>query len=207
MKKNKTVFDIQVEDNHNFAIGSVNDSVRYGPIVSNCELDIWSQMRFCGYIGVDRALDWKRKWEEKMEKQQLHTTILEMSYEDAGIKLPDIHHYKMEIKLKGEEKECYDFVMGKARKVYVSMTQDLTSFSNVVVLFLRLRQCCVAPYLMTKESKRIKGGSLGRADANKNKQEVKLMKELYKGSLGTWLHDKEGTAGMKSSKIQAIIKR
>ncbi len=178
-----------------------------GTPVQNYETDIWSQMRFCGYIGVDTALDWKRKWEEKMEKHQLHTAILEMSYKDAGIKLPDLHHYKMEIKLGREEKECYDFVMNKAKKVYVSMTQDLTSFSNVLVLFLRLRQCCIAPYLMTRESKRMKGGTMGRADANKNKQEVKLMKELYKGSLGVWLHDKKGTAGMRSAKIQAIIKK
>nr|QBK86022.1 MAG: DEAD/SNF2-like helicase [Marseillevirus LCMAC101] len=178
-----------------------------GTPVLNRECDIWSQMRFCGYTGVDRALDWKKKWEEKMKRQQLHTTILEMTYKDAGIELPDLHHYKMEIKLKDEEKECYDFVMGKTKNVYFSMTQELTNFANVLVLFLRCRQCCVAPYLMTYESKRTKGGSLGRAQANKNKQEVKLMKELYKGGLGTWLHDKRGTAGMRSAKIQAIVKK
>ena len=203
--KNNTVFDIQVADNHNFVIGSVNNSVHYGPVVSNCT-DVWSQMRFCGYSGVDTASEWKKKWEEKMKSQQLHTAILEMTYEDAGIKLPDKHIYKMELKLKNEEKECYDFVIGKAKKVYVSMTQELTSFANVLVLFLRLRQCCVAPFLMTKESKRITGSS-AMAKKNKNREEVKLMRELYQGSLGAWLHDKKGTAGMRSAKIQAIVKK
>ncbi len=178
-----------------------------GTPVPNYETDVWSQLRFCGYNGVERALDWKRKWEEKMQKHQLHIAILDMTYEDAGIKLPDLHHYKMEIKLKGEEKECYDFVVGKARKVYISMTQDLTTYASAFAIILRCRQCCIAPYLMTKESKRIKGGSLGREEMMKNKQEVRLMRELYRGSLGEWLHDKEGSAGMRSAKIQAIIKK
>ena len=178
-----------------------------GTPVPNYETDVWSQLRFCGYSGVERSLDWKKKWEEKMKKHQLHTAILEMTYPDAGIKLPDIHHYKMEIKLKGEQKECYDFVVGKARKVYVSMTQDLTSYASALAIILRLRQCCIAPYLMTKESKRNKGGSLGRSAMLKNKQEVRMLRDLYKGSMGSWLHDKEGTAGMRSAKIQAIIKK
>jgi SNF2 family DNA or RNA helicase len=178
-----------------------------GTPVPNYECDVWSQLRFCGYNGIETASNWKKKWEEKMQKHQLHTAILEMTYKDAGIKLPPIHHYKQEIKLKGKEKECYDFVVGKARNIYVSMTQDLTTYASALAILLRLRQCCIAPYLMTKEAKRMKGGSLGRADAQKNKQEVRLMRELYKGSMGEWLHDKRGTAGMRSAKIQTIIKK
>ena len=57
-----------------------------------------------------------------------------MTYKDAGIELPDIHCYEETIKLKGKERECYDFVVGKAKKVYVSMTQDLTSFASVFAI-------------------------------------------------------------------------
>ena len=204
--KNKTVFDIQVQDNHNFVIGSVNNSVRYGPVVSNCT-DVWSQLRFCGYddIDVETALNWKRKWEDKIKLT--NPCILDMTYKDAGIKLPEIHFREEKIKLKGRGKDCYEFVVGKAKNTYVSMTQELTNMASVFAIMLRCRQCCIAPYLMTKESKRVKSGTMGRTELQKNKQEVKMLRELYKSSMGEWLHNKKGTAGMRSPKIQAIIKK
>lgn len=196
--KNKTVFDIQIEDNHNFVIGNRNDT---GCVVSNCT-DIWSQFRFCGYTGVERKIEWKRNGYSMMKSHNLTKSILSMDYEGANIKIPLKREYDIIIRLEKKEKECYNYVQGMARGVYDQMMNGLVDFASVLALFTRLRQCSIAPYLLTRESKREKGTLTER---KKDKEATDILKDIYKGSMGEWVHDKMGTSGINSTKMKKTV--
>jgi SNF2 family DNA or RNA helicase len=197
------VYDIQVADNHNFVIGGIHDNIKYGPVVSNCT-DAWSQFRFLGYNSVTSALEWKRRWKHLYNQQNLPSVILKMTYEDAGIKLPDKVHKVIEVTLTGRGKEAYDLVQKVAVKMYGELERDLVDFMSILAMFTRLRQVCIAPYLITKESKRKK--KMTTKEEINYQKELERLCEIYKGSLGAWIHNKKGSAGIRSKKMKEIIK-
>nr|QBK86670.1 MAG: DEAD/SNF2-like helicase [Marseillevirus LCMAC102] len=173
-----------------------------GTPIRNYETDIWAQLRFCGYTGVERTIDWKRTGVTKMKTHNLTKAILSMNYDDAGIQLPNKHEHIIYITLSGKEKQCYDYVQKTAKDVYNKMMQGLCDYACVLAIFTRLRQCSIAPYLITAEAKREKGTVSERA---KNKEAICILKQIYKGTLREWIHDKNGTAGIYSKKITEII--
>ncbi len=234
--KYKYTYDIEVEDNHNFVLGSMSqNNITHGPVVSNSqrfanpntqtyrhmmaiygrykwcltgtpirnyETDIWAQLRFCGYTGIERTIEWKRTGVEKMKTHNLTKAILSMNYDDADIKLPEKHEHIVYITLSGKEKQCYEYVQKTAQDVYDKMMQGLCDYACVLAIFTRLRQCSIAPYLITAEAKREKGTV---SEREKNKEALSILKAIYTGTLGAWVHDKNGTAGIYSKKITEII--
>jgi SNF2 family DNA or RNA helicase len=173
-----------------------------GTPIRNYDTDIWSQLRFCGYSGVERKIEWKRVGVEKMRTHNLSSAILNMNYADAGITLPAKHEHEMFILLDDKEKECYQYVQGVACTMYDKMMQNLCDFASILALFTRLRQCSIAPYLITAESKREKGTA---AEQKKDKEATDMLKQIYEGSLGAWVHDKNGTAGIYSKKMSETV--
>lgn len=125
-----------------------------------------------------------------------------MDYKNAGVKLPPKTKYTRRIVLTGKHKRAYDYILGATRSVYDKMMQNLCSFSCVLAMFTRLRQCAIAPYLITAESKREK--SKGAA-AKGDKQALELIKKLNLEDLGVWCSDKYGEAGIYSPKMTEII--
>jgi len=173
-----------------------------GTPIRNYETDIWAQLRFCCYNGVEKTIEWKREGRVKMKTHRLTEAILSMNYKDAGIKLPKKHEYEMYVSLDDREKECYDYVQGLALNVYDEMMRGLRDFACVLALFTRLRQCSIAPYLLTAESKREKGSA---RDQKKDREAMDMLKKIYTGTLGAWVHDKKGTAGIYSKKMTEIV--
>lgn len=173
-----------------------------GTPIRNYDTDIWSQLRFCGYNGVERAIEWRRSGVEKMRTHNLASSILNMDYKDAGIVLPAKHEHETFIVLDDKEKECYEYVQGVARAMYDKMMANLCDFACILALFTRLRQCCIAPYLLTAESKREKGTA---GEQRKDKEATDMLKQIYQGSLGAWVHDKNGTAGIYSKKMTETV--
>lgn len=171
------------------------------PIRNYCT-DIWSQFRFCGYTGVERKLEWKKNGYSMMKSHNLTKSILSMDYEGANIKIPLKHEYDIIISLEKKERECYNYVQGIAIGVYDKMMKGLIDFASVLALFTRLRQCSIAPYLLTKESKREKGTL---AERKKDKEATDILKDIYKGSMGAWVHDKMGTSGINSTKMKKTV--
>ena len=232
--KYEYTYDIEVEDNHNFVLGSMSqNNVTHGPVVSNSQRfansdtqiyryimaiygkykwcltgtpirnylsDIWSQLRFCGYDGVTRKIIWNRVGTTKMKSHCLTSAIFSMNYKDAGIILPKKHEYEIYISLDDREKECYNYVLGIARNVYDEMMRGLCDFSCVLALFTRLRQCSIASYLITAKSKRKK------KKQEKDYEAINMMKEIYTGTLGAWVHNKTSTAGIYSKKMTEIVR-
>ncbi len=58
------------------------------------------------------------------------------------------------VKLEGQHKEIYEGILTETREMYKKMMNDLCSFTYVLAMFTRLRQCAIAPYLITPDAKR-----------------------------------------------------
>ena len=173
-----------------------------GTPIRNYDTDIWAQLRFCGYTGITQALEWKRYGTAKFREHHLTDAIIAMNHKDANIVLPPKTINQVLIKLKGKQKEVYEYILGVTRKMYDNMMKDLCNFACVLAMFTRLRQCAIAPYLLTAESKREK---LKGAQAKADKEAVEILRKMTADGLGKWCHEKEGEAGMYSGKISEIV--
>jgi SNF2 family DNA or RNA helicase len=175
-----------------------------GTPVRNYETDIWAQFRFCGYNGVDRQIDWSRNYKYFLEKHSLGKYIFNVDYQDTHIKLPDKFDNTRTIELTGIEKMCYTQVEQQTIILFDKVLNGLCDFACILALFTRLRQCCIAPYLMTAESKREKGN---KAKINQEKSAIRYILDFLENenNMSEWVHDKDGKAGIYSAKISEII--
>lgn len=173
-----------------------------GTPIRNYTTDIWSQLRFCGYNGVERKQVWIRSGFQTMKTHNLTDAILSMDYQGAHIKMPEKNEYDIYVELEGKEKECYERVLKRTRDAYDLMMNGLCDYACILALFTRLRQTAIAPYLLTAESKREK--RLTKVQQN-DRNAMAMLKDIYKGKLSSWVYDKSGKAGIYSKKITEII--
>lgn len=172
-----------------------------GTPIRNYDTDIWAQLRFCGYTGIIRAIDWKRKANALMKLHNLNSVILSVDYKDTAITLPPKIYMDRHLTLEGTEKVVYEHVLGVTRNVYDMMLSSKANFACVLALFTRLRQICIAPYLMTAESKREKlKGAVKKADEIAKTH----LNHLVEGPLWKWVKEKDGPGGIGSTKMQEI---
>jgi SNF2 family DNA or RNA helicase len=168
--------------------------------IKNKNTDIWAQLRMVGYTGVIRKIDWRRGANRYYRDHHLEDFIFSMSQEDAGIELPPKTEIDRYYTFNSEEQTAYDFVLGKTVDIYDQLLRKAhgLNFTCVLTMFLKLRQCCLAPCLvMTKIE--AKGGK-------KAKEVLKgLQEEISKTPFGGWMCDRSGTAGIYSTKITEII--
>lgn len=165
-----------------------------GTPVRNKDRDMFSLMRFMGYTNCKKAI----KWQPRMfVDDNLTRCIMTMSYEDAKITIGKKKEDDIYIDMDPNEKLCYEQFAEKARASYRGMILGSVDFMAVLVLFLKMRQCCVAPYLVCKESKR--GGTYTEED----KEVAEGLDKLTNG-MGTWIHRKV-EAGLSSSKIKTVV--
>lgn len=173
-----------------------------GTPVRNYDTDIWSQFRFCGYEGITKPKEWSKHRIHAMRRDRLTDAIFSMNYDGANVKLPEKLIYRSIININDKELECYQYVLGEARHIYDEMMNDMVSFANVLALFTKLRQCCIAPYLLTTFSKKDYKSDV---DLENDRQIVNGLNGLRRGPLSEWILDKHGTAGIRSAKITAIL--
>ena len=175
-----------------------------GTPIRNYETDIWAQMRWLGYDNptVQAAHEWKKRGGPLLfQKDGLDKCIFRMDYIEAGIILPKKKETSdgLLLTLQGREKDCYDAMLNVARVVHDQVMKNLCSYSCVLKMFTRLRQVCIAPYLITNNAKRKK---IKKKTLDEN---AMRMLDAAVGSLGKWVHDKYGEAGIQSAKMKAII--
>lgn len=171
------------------------------PIKNYCT-DIWAQLRWCGYTGVKRTIEWKRNGATMMDEHRLARAILSIETKDTDIVLPNKITVESHEVFEGMEKQAYEYVLGVARTVYDEMMASMVDFACMLALFTRLRQMCIAPYLITADSKRGHTDDLGKSGVLASK----YLKNLHTGPMSEWVKDKNGTAGIRSRKMQLIIK-
>ena len=172
------------------------------PIV-NTGIDLWSQLRFCGYLKVCKKDAWSQMGPGVMKSSGLSSYIFRVDYNDTKIDLPPKYNSTYQIIPDKMGKYVYDFVIRKTRDVFIEMTyNNKMKYSCILSLFTRLRQICIAPYLITQGSKREHGSKV-------KEENVTTREYLYdifnNNQLSDWIKDKNGTAGIKSPKIQCII--
>lgn len=170
-----------------------------GTPIRNYKTDIWAQMRFLGYNKVNTAIHWERSYKTNYKLHNLDKAILIMSYKQAGIELPKPEIHISKIYLEDKEKEVYDFINGKLKDAYDDFISGCCNYICVLAIFTALRQSVIAPYLLTPDSKR-------KIDENKRK----TLEDVYnnisnKCELTRWIKDKNGSAGILSSKIRRAI--
>ena len=176
-----------------------------GTPIKNYSTDVWAQLRYCGYIGITKAIEWKRKCYDVFASQKLGDSILTMSYKDAGIVLPPKSEYTTFVKLEGKHDILYKWVLGETISAYDKMLSKQCTFACVLALFTALRQTAIAPYLFTAVSKR-KIHKLRGNDKTTMTKILKKMEEEFSGSeMYKWLHDKKTSAGIDSCKIKEIM--
>lgn len=160
-----------------------------GTPIRNYDTDIWAQLRFCGYTGVEKTHEWKKRGNELFKAHNLISAIFIMSYSDSNMELPTKTENTIIVPLTGQQKEIYYHILGQTRAKYVDMMNKLCSFSCVLAMFTRLRQCAIAPYLITLESRDREHQNITSSEDSEEK--------LYL--------DKFGESGTKSPKITTII--
>ncbi len=168
-----------------------------GTPIRNYSSDLYSQFRFCGYDQITNP----RQFNYNIyEKNRMYDFIYYRNYVDINITLPEIKEETINIVLEDREKEIYDYYLGATKKVYNGFLVGSYNFSCVLTLFLRLRQLCVSPYTILAESAR----GYNKPEENDYKISQQILDEMTAG-LATWLKDKYGTSGVKSSKITACM--
>jgi SNF2 family DNA or RNA helicase len=141
-----------------------------------------------------------------------------MDYDDTSIELPPIHRVCRRVVLDAQNTMTYDYVKKVTRQVYDQVLNGAAAYAGVLKLLTRLRQTCIAPYLMLPESKRYQSTAAPdtvidavdtairavKEDHFVNSEDAALQK-FFTGQLHDWVHDRTGTAGMKSPKITAVL--
>ncbi len=174
-----------------------------GTPIRNYHTDIWSQLRFLGYTGIKTATEWKRRGAIEYKLRDLVSCVLQLDYSQTKIKLPAKKVVVKEVKLEKMELEMYNYILGLTRKAYHYMVQKLVGYSCVLALFTRLRQCCIAPYLITPQAKRKKGRA--RRTVNRHEQELLEVVSKLEDEFAKWIYQQDGTAGILSKKIQQVL--
>ncbi|CCV02455.1 SNF2 family DNA/RNA helicase [Armadillidium vulgare iridescent virus] len=156
-----------------------------GTPIRNYETDIWTQLRFCGYHSVNNHREWNQNGHKIFKEERLSDAIFLIDYSSTKIQLPEKYENEIKVSLTGKHREVYEEFLNETRVAYKKMMLDLCSFTNVLAMFTRLRQCAIAPYLITPDAKRTRKTKKQNQDA--------------------WHLDKDGEAGILSCKIQKIV--
>lgn len=173
-----------------------------GTPICNKNTDIWSQFRWLGYKTITTPTEWSRRALHAYQNQQLDRCVLRIKYEDTDIKLPSRHIHVHETKLEKEQLDIYKMVLNLAQKAYNMHVRGLVKYSCILAIFTRLRQCCIAPYLMTPQAKRKKAGELRTT----NKYEIELMNEIETMTEeNQWVFNEKGTSGIKAVKVLNVL--
>jgi SNF2 family DNA or RNA helicase len=159
-----------------------------GTPVRNYSSDMYCQLRFCGYNNtVVQNFN-----VEVYQRQRLYDNIFCRDYEQSGIVLPDIETHNIEIKLGEREREVYEHYHSQTKREYTGYLIGKSDFSNLLVMFLRLRQLCVCPHIIVKDEE------VGEISSH-------TLDSMSNG-LAQWIRDVDGTAGIQSAKMQEMAR-
>lgn len=181
-----------------------------GTPIRNYAKDLYSQFRFCGLNTITNVKDFNQRiYDEK----KLVNYIMQMDYKEAGVTLPELKHNVIQFNLEGNEQLIYETLLRKTQEIYALYLQKKANFSSILAQFIRLRQSCIAPYLLT-------GNSITDKDllemmniiTEDKKEENSILENLQKEiteeeslkEVDDWMHDRNGTAGINSKKNKAI---
>jgi SNF2 family DNA or RNA helicase len=169
-----------------------------GTPLRNYSNDLFSQFRIFGFARASAPRDFTINL---YKETGLDRCILYMTKQDANIDLPELKINNIKIALQGDEKKIYEYFAKKTKEAYDGFVIGCVNFANVLTLFLRLRQCCLASYIITAESSRTFVKS-------KQNFEYTIAQEALNNmtnGLVEWISDNKGTAGIRSTKVMTAM--
>jgi SNF2 family DNA or RNA helicase len=168
-----------------------------GTPIINFEHDIYALLKFCGYDGAETSSDFSRS---RFDREKLDLNIMKVTVEDAGVTLTDRINHTINHVFKGEnEQEFYDlFLHGAQEKWRKLIEMGGSTYVDMFTLLIRLRQICIAPYLVTKESK-------GKTSKQSVESEIVVNIKSKYPKFAEWLFDKHGSAGFGSTRVQRVV--
>lgn len=178
-----------------------------GTIIKNYVTDIWAQLFFCGYNSINSANEWKKKYDYVYKLHKLDEALLPIKLEDTEIVMPQKIITDVWKDFTVDEKGVYANILVLVKNAYGLMMKNKVEFAAVLALFTRLRQCAIAPFLITDESKRPKDRKKVKdpAKAKIKEDAYKRLQAAVPQSLSEWIKDRDGTAGINSTKMKEIV--
>jgi SNF2 family DNA or RNA helicase len=122
------------------------------PIV-NYDTDMWAQLRLCGYDVIKTVREWKAQ-KNVMFNDKLRKSVFVMDYTQTNhVTLPPLHEHEIVFELDGRFKELYDELCGEVQKS-LSEQPRAPAYAHMFAMLTRLRQCAIAPYIISPAAKR-----------------------------------------------------
>jgi SNF2 family DNA or RNA helicase len=113
-----------------------------GTPIRNYDKDLHTQLLFCG-------LDPKIKWSVEMYKKlELRNYIHCVSIKQANVDLPEKEIIQLDLDFTDDELSIYKSVHKISVDTYTDFSAGKTTFAAVLLQFLRLRQVCIAPFMV-----------------------------------------------------------
>lgn len=112
-----------------------------GTPIRNKDTDIWSQLRFCGYLSIRYPTEWS---DYVYRQERLYESLYIYMEETLPPKNDNVIYCDMNM----NEQRIYDACLGRLRDAYANFITRIAGFQCVLTEFLRCRQSCVAPYLL-----------------------------------------------------------
>lgn len=121
------------------------------PIV-NGSLDLWSQLRFCGFKNCKNQSEWNKESASLMHHYTLQDAIFKLDADNSGI--PPLNRKMIEIDLNEFERNVYENTLEITRKILSLVKTGEVTYAFMLVMFIYLKQCMISPYLISTKSKR-----------------------------------------------------
>lgn len=156
-----------------------------GTPIRNYEKDIYHQFLFLGY---NHFVEKNRFTYNQYRTDKLHKHVLKRSYTDVDIDMPEFEEKNINIELTEYEMKFYKNVNESLKIAYKEFSNGYSSFSNVLHLFLRLRQMCVSSFAMVRQLKKLNDKNKTKNDKIKYKNEddtdasgddIEILKEMH----------------------------
>lgn len=155
-----------------------------GTPMRNRELDLYSQFEACG---LNIRLKPKQCNELCFQQLGLHQVVFVKNLLDCNLNLPPRRHTVIPVLLNPAEKEIYQYFFQQCQTKLASYQDKAQSvkFAAVVTAMIRLRQVCVAPWLLVAR-----------------KQHAQHPEPWHNHA---YLNNRAGPAGLYSSKMRALV--
>jgi SNF2 family DNA or RNA helicase len=180
-----------------------------GTPTRNYSTDIWAQLRFMDFKSINNAGAWSKRAAFYFRHYKLSTEIYSKTYRDVGCRLPMKHEFYVFTTMGERATSLYNFIRHTALGMLNGVAESRLVIDGkpntmcVLAMITRLRQVCIAPYLLTEEAMRNKKKTM-TADELEWLEKLKAYEKEH-DMFGGWMYDKEGTSGMKAPKIQEIV--
>jgi len=171
-----------------------------GTPICNKLSDIFHQLEFTGLLMPKNT----RVTKGVMETLNLMQMIYFVEEKDAqSVKLPPLTEHKLFFELSTEERFLHNFYTKTAQNIYKQLESQIGREKTKKALEVnhscfRLMQICSAPYLITPAAKEV--------DTEDMAETSSTVVFPTDHNINTWIQQRTGGAGTKSSKMQRFVK-